>query len=351
MNSIAQDLKILDQLATAVVCLDSTFTITYINAAAEQLLRKSSAYIVGRRIDQVLSLPDALMQNLSNAMKLGQPYRDRQLNLTAVGMELGTVDLLINPFKNDQQEATVLLEIATVERSVRIARDDALLAQQTHLRSLLRTLAHEIKNPLGGVRGSAQLLDKQLVPELREYTSIIIRESDRLQTLIDRMFGPATHPDLKPLNIHEVLEHVRKLLLLETPKGVIHAIDYDPSIPDVISDTDRLVQVFLNVARNALQAVGELGRIDYKTRVVRQHTLNGTRHPLVVAVTISDNGHGIPAELLDQIFYPMVSDKPNGSGLGLSIAQSIVQQLGGLIKCQSCVGETSFTVIIPLEAS
>ncbi|MBX2839695.1 MAG: PAS domain-containing protein [Gammaproteobacteria bacterium] len=352
MSSSGFDARTLEQLATAVVCLSQTKHITYVNAAAEQLMSSSANHVIGKPIDQVIDLPEAFLTNIENALELGQPYRDRQLHLSAAGHELGTVDCSITPHRNDKQEGTVILEMSAVDRSLRIARDAALLAQQEHVRSLLRGLAHEIKNPLGGIRGAAQLLEKQLEgKELREYTGIVIQESDRLQTLIDRMLGPASRPELKTLNIHEVLEHVRRVVRVGSVDTVFHVMDYDPSIPEFISDKDRLIQVFLNIASNALQAVGEQGTITYKTRVMRQFTLKGDRHPLVAAIEIQDDGPGIPKDLADQVFYPMVSGKRNGTGLGLSIAQSIMQQLGGLIECRSQPGNTVFTVIIPLEDS
>jgi two-component system nitrogen regulation sensor histidine kinase GlnL len=242
--------------------------------------------------------------------------------------------------------------MSAMDRSIRIARDAALLTQQEQVRSLLRALAHEIKNPLGGLRGAAQLLERQLPnQDLCDYTSIIIQESDRLKTLIDRMLGPASKPTLETINIHEVLEHVRKLISADNSSSVDHHIDYDPSIPEFKSDKDRLIQVFLNIAGNAMQALGETGTLTYRTRILRQFTLKGERYPLVVSVQIQDDGPGIPPDILEQVFYPMVSGFKDGTGLGLSIAQSIMQQLGGLIECHSEPGNTVFTVIIPLEES
>jgi len=225
-----------------------------------------------------------------------------------------------------------------------------MLVQQEHAHSLLRGLAHEIKNPLGGLRGAAQLLDRQLPdPELAEYTQIIIREADRLQSLIDRMLGPTTRPRKDRINLHEVIEHVRKIVFAEAPENVEVVADYDPSIPECLNDRDRLVQVILNIAGNALQAIGESGRIVFSSRIISNFTIARIRHPLVASVSIHDNGAGVPPHLIDQIFYPMVTGTAHGTGLGLSIAQSMMNQLGGLIECESEPGNTVFTVLIPLE--
>jgi len=267
-----------------------------------------------------------------------------------MGLDPVLVDCSVGPYVNELGEDGVLIEINALNRTQRIVRDEALAAQQESVKSLLRGLAHEVKNPLGGLRGAAQLLERQLDDkELTEYTSIIIHEADRLQALIDRLLGPNSRPRRDELNVHEVLEHVRKILLVSAPSGVTILFDYDPSIPEFISDRDRLIQVFLNIAGNALEAVGEEGDVMFTTRVETNHTIAGTLQPLVLKVTIQDNGPGVPVNLIDQIFYPMVSGRAKGSGLGLSIAQSIMGQLGGLIECESEPGRTEFTVYIPME--
>jgi len=260
------------------------------------------------------------------------------------------VDCSVAPFLDNSNNNGLLIELTALDRSLRIVRDEALAAQQENVKSLVRGLAHEIKNPLGGLRGAAQLLERQLDDkELIEYTSIIIHEADRLQTLIDRMLGPNSRPRRDELNIHEVLEHVRKISMVGAAQGVSLTFDYDPSIPEFLSDRDRLVQVFLNIVMNALQAVGTEGSVLFKSRVGTNFTIAGKLHPLVIKISIQDNGPGIPEHLLEQIFYPMVSGRSGGSGLGLSIAQSIMGQLGGLVECQSEPGETEFTVFIPME--
>ena len=346
------ELQLLEHLATAVICLDPNLRVLYLNAAAEQLLGVSLRKSANKRLTNSVKLPTALFARLREAIDTGQPYTDRQVSIEPQGQDAVLVDCYISPFRSERLSNALILEINTVDRPLRIARDEAMLAQQEHARSLLRGLAHEIKNPLGGLRGAAQLLERQLPDaELQDYTGIIIREADRLKSLIDRMLGPVSRPRRDPLNIHEVLEHVRKIASAGAPAGVCMLIDYDPSIPELHSDRDRLIQVFLNIAGNALQAVGEQGTVTFKSRVISNFTICAKRHRLVVSIEIHDNGPGVPEHLLDQIFYPMVSGTDHGTGLGLSIAQSMMNQLGGLIECRSEPGNTLFTVLTPLESA
>lgn len=342
--------ELLDSMATAVVTIDDGMRIRYLNNAAEQLLGVSARKALHQRLTRTLTIPDSLFARLREAIENGQPFTDRQVSVEPHGQEPQVVDLYLSPFRDKQSRNGLILEINTIDRPLRIAKDEAMLAQQEHARSLLRGLAHEIKNPLGGLRGAAQLLAKQLPEqELSEYTTIIIREADRLQGLIDRMLGPTTRPRRDAANLHEILEHVRKMVIAGAPDGVQVHFDYDPSIPECLTDRDRLVQVILNIAGNALQALGETGRIVFRSRIASNFTIGGTRHPLVACIEIHDNGPGVPEPLIDQIFFPMVSGNDYGTGLGLSIAQSIMNQLGGLIECRSEPGDTVFTILIPLE--
>ena len=341
---------ILDSMATAVLEIDDAMRILYLNSAAEQLLGISVRKAVQQRLTRVLTIPDDLFIRLRKSLDNAQPFTDRHITVEPHGQDPLLIDISLSPFRRADSGAGLILEINTIDRPMRIARDEAMLAQQEHARSLLRGLAHEIKNPLGGLRGAAQLLDRQLPdPELSEYTTIIIREADRLQSLIDRMLGPTTRPRRDQLNLHEVLEHVRKIVIAGAPDGVQVRFDYDPSIPECLTDRDRLVQVILNIAGNALQAIGESGKIVFGSRVISNFTIGGTRHPLVANISIHDNGPGVPENLIDQIFFPMVTGTDHGTGLGLSIAQSMMNQLGGLIECRSDPGDTTFTVLIPLE--
>jgi len=302
------EFALLDQLSTAVMLLDNGLHIVYLNAAAEQLLSASMARTLGKRLVQVVNLSDALLARLREAIESGQPFTDRQAVIEPHGLEPKVVDIAITPQLTDHQQRGLLIEVEALDRPLRIAKDEAILAQQEHARSLLRGLAHEVKNPLGGIRGAAQLLEKQLGnPELHDYTSIIIQEADRLHALIERMLGPVTRPARDVVNIHEVLEHVRKITHVGAPSQVDLRFDYDPSIPEFYSDRGRLIQVLLNIAANAINAVGAAGNILFRSRIISSFTIGTERHPLVVSVEIRDDGPGVPPELLDQIFYPMVS--------------------------------------------
>jgi len=340
---------LLDQLSTAVIQLDSALRITYLNSAAQQLLGATAAHTLSKQLTQMVNLPDELLIRLRESAKSAQPYTQREASFEPFGQDATIVDFAISPQQADDGTIALLIEIDAKDRPLRIARDEALISQQEHMHSLLRGLAHEIKNPLGGLRGAAQLLEKQLdSDELQEYTSIIIHEADRLHALIDRMLGPNSRPTNEKVNVHEVLEHVRKILRVGAPKAVSINFDYDPSIPEFSTDRDRLVQVLLNIAGNALNSIGASGNILFRSRVITNHTIGSRRHPLVASLEIQDDGPGIPEHLMEQIFYPMVSGNNTGTGLGLSIAQSIMNQLGGLIECKSEPGNTVFTVLTPM---
>jgi two-component system nitrogen regulation sensor histidine kinase GlnL len=244
----------------------------------------------------------------------------------------------------------ILVELQHVDNHLRISKEERLLTQQNTARLLVRGLAHEIKNPLGGLRGAAQLLDLELHdPELKEYTQIIIAESDRLQGLMDKMLGPNKPPNKKPLNVHEVLERVRQLVQVESSGNLAIKNDYDPSIPNVLGDKDQLIQAILNIARNAVQATEGKGHIIIKTRIHRHMTIRRKQYKLAAKIDIIDDGPGIDADMLNQIFYPMVTGRAEGTGLGLSIAQSLINQHNGLIECNSEPGNTVFSVYLPVE--
>jgi two-component system nitrogen regulation sensor histidine kinase GlnL len=243
------------------------------------------------------------------------------------------------------------VELSNADWHQRVLREENLIAQHNVSSALIRGMAHEIKNPLGGLRGAAQLLERELhSDELKEYTRIIIQEADRLRKLLDRMSGPNALPDKKELNIHEILEHVRQLVSAESPENVHIERDYDPSIPSLQADRDQLIQAFLNVIRNARQSIGSKpGTITLRTRTERQFTIGLQRHRLVLRVDVIDDGPGIPAELKESIFYPMVTGREEGTGLGLSIAQSMAHYHDGLIACQSVPGNTCFSIWLPIS--
>lgn len=339
-----------DQLSTAIVCLNQDLQLVFMNQSAESLFSISAGKAHGTHCREWAGVPPEMLERLTHAMQSQQPFSDRQVNLSWPGREDAQVDCMITLWRVESEAPGLLLEFTQVDRHLRIAREEALVAQQEQNRMFLRGLAHEIKNPLGGLRGAAQLLERELPDEaLKDYTNVIIREADRLQHLIDSMLGPVSVPKMMPLNIHDPLEHVRKIMRGDAPHSVMLKTDYDPSLPEFSSDWDRLTQIFLNIAINAMHAIGESGTIIFQTRVRTNFTLGGVRHPLVIAARIIDDGPGIPEELRDRVFYPLVTGRHGGTGLGLSIAQQAVSQLGGLIECTSQPGKTVFTVLIPLE--
>jgi two-component system nitrogen regulation sensor histidine kinase GlnL len=244
----------------------------------------------------------------------------------------------------------VLVEISDTTRQTRIHRDNALLAQLGGSRLMARQLAHEIKNPLGGLRGAAQLLERELPSEeLREYTRVIIGEADRLRALVDSLLGPARAPRLEPVNIHELLDRVYQLVRAEAAPTLSIQRDYDPSLPPLDLDRDQVIQVMLNLARNAVQALGTHGQLSLRTRALTNVNIGEARHRVVAAVQFEDNGPGVPPELGETIFYPLVTARQGGTGLGLAVAQDIATRHGGLVEFESRPGRTVFSLLLPIE--
>ena len=343
---------ILENLATVVLLFDYGPRLCVANPAAEALIGASAKKILGLAPSELFPDAEFWLSLVSHALEARRPFSERELDLGRAGTEPLTVDCTVTPVLEGKEIAGLLVEMVPVDRHRRLAREEQILAQHQTVHTLLRGLAHEIRNPLGGLRGAAQLLERELQdPALQEYTQVIIGEADRLQNLLDRLLGPRTLPQKRPVNIHQVAERVCTLVKAEAPSGIHIRCDYDPSIPDIVADPDMLIQAMLNIARNAVQALGEQGIIQVRTRVQRQVTIGQRFHRLALRLDVVDNGPGIRPELLDRIFYPMVSGRPEGTGLGLSIAQSLIQQHGGLIHCTSDAGETVMTILLPLEDS
>jgi two-component system nitrogen regulation sensor histidine kinase GlnL len=348
-SSRAAPAHILDGLTTAVISLDASLRVVFINSTAESVFGVSRRYALGEAFTQAIPqfIPHAA--RLREALEAGTGFIERELQLRRGGEKPITVDCTATPMQIGRNVG-LLIEILPMDRHLRISRDELLLAQQEASRELIRSLAHEIKNPLGGIRGAAQLLEREFPDsEHREYTRVIIREVDRLQNLVNRLLGPNRVPQKEPVNVHEVLEHVRQLVEAEAPPGVTFMRDYDPSIPELIGDREQLIQAVLNLLRNALQAVGEQGSIALRSRTRRQFTIGGNRHRLVVQIDIEDDGHGIPPAMIDKIFYPMVTMRAEGTGLGLPIAQYLIHTHGGVIECKSRPGSTVFSIFVPLD--
>lgn len=348
--------RILDNLKTAILLVEPDLTVSYLNPAAEALLEISGSRKLGEPISSLFTEQGGTELGLREAIRSASAFTKRETVLALPSGQQITVDYAVTPVIETEQHVALILELQPLDRLLRISRDEGILSSQQNTRALVRGLAHEIKNPLGGLRGAAQLLARELPDTaLRDYTNIIIEEADRLRNLVDRMLGPHKVPDRKPLNIHEVTERVRQLLEAETRGRIEFIRDYDPSIPELLGDKEQLIQAVLNIVRNAVEALDadpaptSPPSIQLCTRALRQFTIGTHRHRLVVKLDIVDNGPGIPQELQETIFFPMVSGRPDGTGLGLSISQSIINRHNGLIECVSQPGCTMFSLYIPLE--
>jgi two-component system nitrogen regulation sensor histidine kinase GlnL len=344
----------LEHLATAVILLNQSHQVVYANPSAEILFALSATQIHGSHISEVFLHCEILQMAIANALKNDSPYREHEFALTTVRQQSFAVTCTVTPV--DICDATLLLEFQQMDQQLRIAREERMLIQQQANSELLRNLAHEIRNPLGGLRGAAQLLEHELPnPSLREYTQVIIKEADRLQSLMDRLLVPHRVPKYEPTNIHEVLERVRSLLLAESPNNIKVRRDYDTSLPDLIGDREKLIQAVLNIARNAVQAMQTSAtpnaEVVLRTRAERQVTLAKKRYRVAIKLQIVDNGPGIAVDIRDKIFYPLVSGREGGSGLGLALAQTFITQHHGMIDCESIPGNTAFTILLPVEST
>jgi two-component system nitrogen regulation sensor histidine kinase GlnL len=342
--------ELLDALSTGIVMLDAQLCAVYANVAAQDLLAFSLKMARGRPFVELLHDAEGLKGLFKRALETGEALADREVALRPAGAprEPRTLDVTITPVSGITGPQ-LLLEIADTTQRQRISRENDLLARLDGSRLMVRQLAHEIKNPLGGLRGAAQLLERELpAKELKEYTQLIIGEADRLTALVDSMAGPVRAPAKSLMNVHEICEHVFQLLRAEAPGGVRIERDYDPSLPEAMLDRHQLIQALLNVARNALQAQGDLGRIVLRTRARSQVSIGSALHRLVAAVQVEDQGPGVPPHLRASIFYPLVTGRANGTGLGLAVAQELVTRNGGLIEFESEAGRTVFTLLLPL---
>jgi two-component system nitrogen regulation sensor histidine kinase GlnL len=290
---------------------------------------------------------------LNRSLDSGLTYaNEMRLPPTEVDAEARMVDCRVSTLSHSAAGNDLLVEMSDVTRRSRISKENALLIQHGAGRQMIRQLAHEIKNPLGGLRGAAQLLERQLdSDELREYTSVIISEADRLAGLVDTLLGPGGPPNKQPLNIHELLEYVIRLVVADEVHNIKIVRDYDTGLPVIALDRDQMVQAILNVMQNAAAALGGQGTIILRTRAVMNFTIGNIRHPVVASIEIEDDGPGIPAELRDSIFYPLVTSRVDGTGLGLPVAQELISRHGGLIEFESRPGRTVFQLQIPLDGA
>jgi len=340
----------LELLATAVLLLDCARCVTYANPAAENLFALSKKHLVGYRLDQLFTEARDLSAAIDKAVRSGATYTEQELELAVNGKTKLHLTCTVSPI--DTRHGALLLEFRHIDQQLKIAREERFNEQQQANRELIRNLAHEIKNPLGGIRGAAQLLERELDrPQLIEYTQVVIGEADRLQALVNRLLTPHRLPTFRRTNIHELLARVRSLVQAEFPRVDIVS-DFDISLPEFEADPEQLTQAALNIVRNAAQALDGATvdpRIRLTTRVARYVTLAKKRHRVALSISIEDNGPGIPESIRDRIFYPLVSGRAGGSGLGLTLAQAFVAQHGGAIECESVPGRTVFTILLPLD--
>ena len=348
---------LIDNLNTAVLLLDEDLSVEYINAAFEALLQVSSTRLKGLPASAIFRDAGNVFKSIETALTTGRPYTRRHEFLDTYSTGPIKVDYSGIPIEIEGQKK-FLMELQPIDRFLKINREEAMLSVQDTSKTLIRGLAHEIKNPLGGIRGAAQLLDDEIAEqsldgETRELCQIIMTETDRLRNLVDRLLGPNQVPTYTQISIHEVTERVVVLMQAEL-QGQIEIIrDYDPSIPSIEGDAEQLIQAVLNVARNAMQALIDSDqkqpKITFRTRVNRSFTIAGERHKMICKIEIIDNGPGVSEEIKEQIFFPMISGRKQGSGLGLTIAQNAVNGHQGTIECDSRPGHTCFSIYLPIK--
>lgn len=338
--------KVFDNLSTAVLLLDRELTISLANQAAVALFGCNQSRLTQSTFTGLFQFHDFDLEHFRQSIIQSRSFSQSEAQVIFHDSRPALLEISCTPM---QQHAIV--EFKQIDQQKRISQENLLHHQHNAARELIRGLAHEIKNPLGGLRGAAQLLERSLDDdELKEFTSLIIEQSDRLRNLVDRLLGPNKPLNLQVTNIHRVLEQVRKLIDIEASDNLTIERDYDPSVPDIEIDEDLIEQVILNIVKNAQQALAKEvnGVITLTSRVMNQLTLNGQKYKLVLVIKIVDNGPGIPEEIKDTLFYPMVTSKSGGTGLGLAIAQTLIHQHNGRIDCESWPGHTEFTVLLPV---
>lgn len=320
-----------------------------LNPAAENILGISSRRARGQSLLQLVDDEPEMREILGRVAVTGDHYANEiRLAPTEVHSEERIIDCRVSPVEID--EARLLVEVTDVTRRMQISRENALLIQHGAGRQMIRQLAHEIKNPLGGIRGAAQLLERQLDDaELREYTDVVISETDRLAALVDTLLGPGGPPNKQPVNVHELLEYVVRIIEAEDDRKLTIKRDYDPGLPLIDLDRDQMVQAFLNLMRNAAAALDGHGTITLRSRAVTNFTIGDVRHRVIASLEIEDDGPGIPKDMQDSVFYPLVTSRPDGTGLGLPAAQELISRHGGLIEFDSRPGRTVFSMRIPLD--
>jgi len=337
-----------NHMVTAIMLLDEKLVIQYLNPAAEAILVKSLNTLYKQSIKDVFRSISIKKKRFNQLLSSGQEFNDSDVTLEFLDQSQITIELTASSIEFNNAPH-ILLEFKQIDQQKQISAEAFQHQQWESARDLIRGLAHEIKNPLGGLRGAAQLLDNDLVGDQKEYTAMIIEQADRLTNLVDRLLGPNQLPTITQQNIHVVLEKVYQLVNFNNPKKIKLLKDYDPSIPDIAFDEDKILQAVLNIVNNAIQAIESHNTILLKTRVASNQIINGKRIRLGVQISIIDDGPGIPSDIQDTLFYPMVSGRSNGTGLGLSICQTLIHQHQGKILCTSHPGKTEFTILLPIH--
>jgi two-component system nitrogen regulation sensor histidine kinase GlnL len=342
-----------DWLATPIAVLESNGTVVFVNSELEDVIGQSRRSLEGESFLNFFSDPQPLLHALSGAKANEFAALRYDAELLRINPE-ESLPVHVIVAQSDQSDE-VIIELLPIQQQTRQDREERLIDQAQANKELIRNLAHEIKNPLGGIRGAAQLLEMEMESkELTEYTQVIIREADRLQTLVDRLLAPHRRPHMVgDVNIHEVCERVRSLIVAEFPRGLRVIRDYDTSIPEFRGDREQLIQAVLNIAHNAALALSDRvtegdAQLTFKTRITRQVTFGKQRYRLALELHVIDNGPGVPDSIKDRIFFPLISGREGGSGLGLTLAQTFVQQHHGMIECESVPGRTDFKILIPL---
>ena len=341
-------INLAEQLTTAILVLDTQLQVSCFNTACCALLGIGEKRLHQQYFPGLFQYSDLSAAQLVSTLNTKQGFGISDVHCVMPDGRHLLLDMTATWLETEQP--ALLMELRQVDQQRKISMES--LQQHQHLaaRELIRGLAHEIKNPLGGLRGAAQLLEESLNDEQKEYTQLIIAQADRLRNLVDRLLGPYKPPHKVVSNLHQIIERVSQLAQMDNPLGIQFIRDYDPSIPDFSLDPELLEQALLNIVRNAQQVLGSGGQIILQSRILHQHTIHGRRHKLVAVVRVIDNGPGIPPAIKDTLFYPMVSGKPGGTGLGLSISQTLIHQHGGWIDCDSWPGRTEFTLYLPISA-
>ncbi|MDH3647098.1 MAG: nitrogen regulation protein NR(II) [Gammaproteobacteria bacterium] len=339
--------SVIDALSTAIVVLDAQLTIRHLNTAAESLLGVSNARAKGGNTTERFPGNDDYEAELRRVLADGNPSVRREMTLHIAPGETRIVDCRVSLMERAEGRE-LLVEMLDAEPRLHINREIALLAQQSVSRNISRQLAHEIKNPLSGLRGAAQLLQRELdSAELQEYTHVIISEADRLAKLVDSMLGPHQPVKKRAINVHQIVDRVHKLLIAEASPSINIIEDYDPSLPDLSLDADLITQALLNIGRNAIQILNAGGTLRLRTRAETQYQLRGKRHPLVARIDFEDDGPGVAEEVRETLFYPLITARTGGTGLGLALAQDLINRHEGLIQLRSASAPTIFSIYLP----